>query len=365
MLTSFEVKTLKKGIIFLSLLFFIHHLSLWILTFYTKNYYLVDALENYDSAHYNKIINFGYDSRSIAFFPFYPFLIKGISLILPIPIALQFIGTIFSTFLFIIFLCLVFHLVGKNEQKYFDLPLYPTTILGFYFFIYSPSSFVFHTHHTESLFLLLTLLSLIIYKKNWAIASLLAGFCALTKNQGVVFAFCLAILITTEYKNYKEKIIKFIISGLISFSCFSIFLIFQYYKFDNFLAFMEAQKNWHFITSINEYVLGFFSLLKYKYLSRFEFIETLYFLFLFIFSFTLLKKEKPIFLYCFISLLMLPLQGTLINTYRYTCFLFPLLFVIGDYFSKKNKILIFVLVVFLFYLNHQMTRNYIMARWSY
>ncbi len=365
MLANFEVNSLKKGIILLSFLYFIHHLSLWTLTFYTKDYYLIDALQNYDSTHYNNIISDGYDKKSIAFFPFYPLLIKGISSILPIPIALQFIGTIFSTILFLIFLSLIYYLSQKKEKIYSDLSLYPSSILGFYFFIYSPSSFVFHTHHTESLFLILTLLSLIIYKKNWALASILAGFCALTKNQGIVFAFCLSILISCDYKNIKEKITKFIASGILSFACFSTFLIFQYYKFDNFLAFIEAQKNWHFITSFSEYISGFFSLLKYQYLSRFEFIETLYFLFLFIFSFTLLKKEKPIFLYCFISLLMLPLQGTLINTYRYTCFLFPMLFVIGDYFSKKNKILVFILIVFLFYLNHQMTRNYIMARWSY
>ena len=41
--------------------------------FLYKNYYLVDKIENYDSAHYNKIINFGYDSRSIAFFPILSF----------------------------------------------------------------------------------------------------------------------------------------------------------------------------------------------------------------------------------------------------------------------------------------------------
>jgi len=360
-----NILMLKYMKILLSI-FFIYHVSLWILTIETMpdmNLTYSKALSNWDSGWYNSIIKDGYDKNSIAFYPLYPLIIKLISLILPFNIPSEFIGAFFSTILFIIFNLILFKLF-KNKEKHPEW-MTPQTKYGYFFFLFAPVSYIFHSSHTESLFLLLSFVALFFSNKNWIIASVIAGLCALTKNQGVILSITIAWLAASNEALLINKYKKFILSGLISFSLYSLFLIYQYYIFSTPFAFMEAQKNWTYITSISEYFKAFFDIVRFKELTRFNIYAAIYYYFLIIYCFLIYKKSKPIFFYSLTCLLLLPLQGSLINAFRYTIFLFPLLFTLGDFLSKRNIIFLILLSVFLIYLNHQMTRNYVLTRWSY
>ncbi|WP_397600151.1 hypothetical protein [Silvanigrella sp.] len=357
-------ETFKKYIIILLIIYFLHHFSLWVLTIHSKDLTYQNALSNWDAAWYNSIINDGYNEKSIAFYPLYPFIIKVISILLPFQIPAQFIGTVFSSILFIIFNIFILKVINNRENH--PKWLIPQTKYGYFFFLFAPSSYIFHSSHTESLYLLLSFLAFYYTNKNWILASALAGLCALTKNQGIFLSIAIAWMIINSQEKISDKIKKFILSGLISFSFYSIFLIYQYISFSNPFAFLDAQKHFSSLTlSFSGYFKSFFEIIKFKELSRFSIYESIYFHILFILNFLLFKKSKPVFFYSLFCILITPSVFSLMNAFRYTIFIFPLLFTVGDFLSKRNIIFLILLTIFLIYLNHQMTRNYVLSRWSY
>jgi hypothetical protein len=353
----------KKMILFLPFILLCHHFSLWIVTSYSHDLKFIDILSNWDSGWYVSIVKNGYDLKSIAFYPLYPLAIKLLTFIAPDYMPIQIIGSIFSTILFSVFCILIYRLYLEKEK--YPTWLLPQSVFGFFFFLYAPASYIFHSNHTESLFLLLSFLSLFYAKKNWILASIFAGLCALTKNQGVILAITVALLCASNYNEKIKKIKVFIFSGIISGAFFSLFLIFQALYLSNPFAFIQAQSHWDHVSSIAGYFNTFLEIARFKEIPRFYLIEIIFYYVFLAGSILLYKKSKAVFLYAIVSLLLMPMQASLINVFRFSIFIFPLYFVVGDFIFKRNKIIIIMLFIFLIYLNHQMARNYILSRWSY
>lgn len=359
-----DKKYFKNYIIILLAIYFIYHFSLWILTIHSMDLTYQKSLSNWDAEWYNQIVQDGYNEKSIAFYPLYPFLIKFISIILPFNIPPQYIGVIFSSILFLLFNIFILKIISSKEKH--PEWLTPQTKYGYFFFLFAPVSYIFHSSHTESLYLLLSFMAFYFADKRWFFASILAGLCALTKNQGILLSIAIAWLIVNTQDKISDKIKKFILSGITSFSMYSLFLIYQYFLFSNIFSFLEAQKYFLNITStFSEYFTAFFDIIRYKELTRFSIYETIYFYILFTLNLLLFKKSKPVFFYTLTCLLITPTVFSLMNGFRYTIFLFPLIFTVGDFLSKRNIIFLVILTIFLLYLNHQMTRNYVLTRWSY
>ncbi len=59
------------------------------------------------------------------------------------------------------------------------------------------------------------------------------------------------------------------------------------------------------------------------------------------------------------------LQGELINSFRFSAILFPLLFFIGDRLSSLKGHYKIGILVTLILINHAVTRNYALNRWAY
>ena len=161
------------------------------------------------------------------------------------------------------------------------------------------------------------------FYKNWIPAAILAGLCALTKNQGVILSICLAFLSASNMPSIKEKIRVFILSGFISGSIFSVFLIYQNYIFTTPFAFIQAQEYWGHIES----KLGFFRTFILQNpdqninIDTFEHHGMLYLMLLF--SIPLWRLCKPIFFYCVLCQFIQAFQGDFANSFRFSSFLFP------------------------------------------
>lgn len=353
----------KYFVLFLTFTLFFHHFSLLFLTSFTHKITIQNILGNWDSAWYSSIVQNSYDNTSIAFFPLYPLCVKILSILTINYIPINILGTIFSSILFIIF-CYFIHKLFSEKEKHPSW-LIPQTNFGFFFFIYGPASYIFHTNHTESLFLLLSFFALYFSNKNWILASIFAGFCSLTKNQGVILAIIIAALCSSNINSKGQKIKIFVSSGIISGLIFIPFLIYQYLKFSTPFAFIYAQENWGHQPSLIKYFSTFLEILRYKDISKFYIYEIILYYTLLMSTILIFKKSKLIFLYAISLLLLNPLQGNLITVFRFTIFIFPLYFSLGDFISKRNKIIILIIFILAIYINHQMTRNYYLSRWCY
>lgn len=140
--------------------------------YWIRNFY---HLLNFDGVHYQKIAQYGYNLKfSTAFFPLYPLLIKGIS-----SISFGFFSlpqsALFTSFIcFIASVCLLYRLTKSNK-----------VVLSLLLF---PLSFFFLAGYTESLFLFLSLLTYLLFKKKKYFWTGVVGyFTTLTRFYGILF----------------------------------------------------------------------------------------------------------------------------------------------------------------------------------
>jgi hypothetical protein len=152
---------------------------------------------NFDGVHYLTIINKGYFGTGLiqAFFPLFPLIIKYLNFANNSLIT----GLIISNILAYL-LIISFYLFAKTFfKKHAWLSLF--VLLTF------PSSFFFGAFYTESLFLILVLLSFIMAnKKKWLWAGILASLASATRVIGIVLIPALLI----EYLLGNETLFNFI-----------------------------------------------------------------------------------------------------------------------------------------------------------
>jgi len=341
-----------------------HHFSLWFLISVKHNIAWADILDNWDAGWYNQIISNGYTDQSRAFYPLYPFLIETFYSITGTPP--QFLGAFISLLLFATFIYLVgkFTLPGKPNSL-----LAPATSMGWFLFIYSPGSFVFHSHHTEALFLLLSFGAFFLCtKKQFYTAAVVGGICALTRNQGILVSFTVGIWAAQsvfQQNNKSKSIVSFLNVGIISGGIFSIFLLYQWFETGNFFYFLGAQSNWAHIDSPHQWFATLWFGNDWQNTNTGSILHHIWFFVMLLAAFLLWKKNKPLGIYGFLSLFVMTFQGELTNSFRFSVVIFPVLFALGDWLSKRPKIVRISVVIVLIALNHMVTRNYALHRWAY
>lgn len=135
---------------------------------------LPEVLNHWDSEWYTRIVIDGYDPASLAYFPLYPALVRTLTTGFRSPITVPLVGAGLSLVLFATFVWMVQR--ASRDLVLVQRGLAPSTLLGWAFFLYSPASYVFHTHHTESLFLVLSFGAFVLAaREQWLGAALLAG----------------------------------------------------------------------------------------------------------------------------------------------------------------------------------------------
>lgn len=203
-----EAFVLRPRIIFLTAAVWLalHGIIWWLVYQFEPTIYPYarSMLEYWDAWHYNAIIKEGYSGIRWAFYPLYPMLVKALAWSTGLRARPEIAGTIFSTLAFAAFCSMQAWLAAAPDEK--QGLLKPVSVWGWLFFLFSPASWVFHSHHTESLFLLLSFAALLASSRgSWKTAALIAGLCALMRNQGVFLAVAVALDSAWRHKEFRQR----------------------------------------------------------------------------------------------------------------------------------------------------------------
>ncbi|MBZ4419715.1 hypothetical protein [Myxococcus sp. RHSTA-1-4] len=338
------------------------HLTIWRWIAFRRHQSLGHILSYWDAAYYTAIARDGYSGGLFAFYPAYPLTVGFLAKLLGIT-EVQWLGAVFSTVLFAGFLFFCFR-ASQRE----DAPegLTPKSRLGWLFLLFSPVSYVFHSHHTESLFLLLSFLSFFFSGTRRPVwGGVFAALCALTRNQGVFVVGMSALLAAWVETAPARRVRALLIAGGLGALGILGFLTFQYVVAGTPFAFMKAQENWAHVASaggaLKTLVFGnpWQSTDPYNvlwYVAWWGFL---------IGAVLLARRQPALGLYALLCLLVQLLQGEFVNTFRFVAPIFPLLFFLGDGCAKRPRWLQFAAVLGLFLLNVATARHYGLGEWAY
>lgn len=300
---------------------------------------------NFDGEHFVSIAQSGYKSLEYAFFPLYP---KIISVALPYfkeqLFAAILLGQITSS-LFFLGAMIVFYKLLRLD--YFFIESLGVIILLLVF----PTSFFFSAVYSESLFLLLTLLSFYFgRKKNWLLAAVFGGAATLSRFWGVLIFPALLI----EAWVLREQLKRVFWLLLIPISLLG-YMIYLQINFGDYLAFYHQQlvvgeQHQSGVVLLPQvfyrYLKILFSLEKnsYKYFNLLlEFLLGILFLFLPIYGY--FKKIRLSYLFFALSGYLLPtIQGSFSSMPRYILVLFPS-FIALYYLIEKIPLLFKLLLI--------------------
>jgi len=192
-----------------------------------------DLWSRWDSAYYIEIATQGYNHKNVAFYPFYPFLIRICNVITSNG---HVSGLIIANISYVLAMVILFRytkeLFGKNiaNNTIFAISIFPT-------------SFFFSSVYSESTFLLVIVLSCYFFhKEKYFLASLFGALAASTRNPGIMLfpTFILSFLMK-EYRNSYRNQLKIFYFFIILFG-FGTYLYLQYIYVHNPFEFLKAQK---------------------------------------------------------------------------------------------------------------------------
>jgi hypothetical protein len=322
-------------------------------------------LSHWDAGWYRSIAESGYTVQSAAFYPLFPFLSAMLSWVTGLPSV--FAGTLLSTVCYLIFVACVVSclrrpgvLVGRGAT------LLPVTPMAWVVFVFSPASYTFHSHHTESLFLLLSFLSLWAgAEKRLLPAALLGGLAALTRNQGVLVAAAAACLVVRDDSGWRRRIGRFAACGLVSGCIYAAYPAHLWWKLGDPLAFMAAQAKWTHARSAVELFRTFLLLNPWQGLSLGNLLHHAMVIVLAGFGVMLARRSPALAVYGLGTVLLFPLQAEFASTFRFGAVLFPTLFLAGDCAARLPWWAKASLMVGIVCLNGAVTYAYAIGRWAY
>lgn len=308
---------------------------------------------NFDGVHYIMIAQNGY--RSIfsgitqAFFPFYPILIKYLNFLIR---NYLFSGLIISNLFFLLSL-LVF--------KKLLIELKINSIYPLLFLLIFPTSYYFGAVYNESLFLFLSLMSvLMIKKKKWLLSSFLIGFSTATRITGVFLITPLLGEYLLRVKNDKKKLFNALIYGLISLSGLIIYSFYLNKYFHDPFYFATVQQKFGASRQTDKIILLYQVIWRYIkmfltvkkqsllfYTISQEFIFAIVGFALLIFGFYK-SINKRYLLYSFLAFLLPTLTGNFSSMPRYIIVLFPIYIILDKILKNwQKKILLFIFSILL------------------
>ncbi len=297
----------------------------------------------WDSFWYTSISRHGYTfseskNSSIAFFPLYPMVIKGAHYVSGVrEDKLSFGLNVIFSFLATLYL---YRLMRMDYCEKKSLAVIAV-------FLSFPPTYFFLSGYPDILFTLLAIVSLYFgRKKQWGRAGIAAGLLAITKPYGI---FMLPVL-GLEYLWSHDWNIKILLKKIdwlplmLPTLSFGGFILFNYLKFHNPIAFLEAQQTWG--RTLSNPAAALFEEAKYylfsgNILTGSNFPYVIY-LGSFIFSIAafVLAYSRVRKTYLFFSALLLLsalLTGTLTSWGRYMLLGFPVLIGPALYLAEKKR----------------------------
>lgn len=343
----------KRTLLLFATLTVIHFL-IWIVAGSKANESLIQVLQHWDASWYLKIAREGYDNSSSAFLPLFPLILRSFALgSLEVTVWL---GTLFSTLVFMQTLR-----IFADAEKFDPEP----SLWGRYLLILSPASYIFHSVHTESLFLLLSVLAFAaLQRRRLLYAALWVGLASLERHQGVFLAIGIAIGFAVEAK---QGFKGFLLVGVISGAIWSLGPIFHLWEGRGLFSALSAHEStWYVAESIGTYFKTFILANPIQNTGVGSLIhQAFYFLLLATAFFLLYLKQWAAASYTLLSLLVMPLQGELVDSFRFGAVLFPVFFVLGDRLAKVSPLIRWSIIVAFGVLNLQVAWQYATMRWAY
>jgi hypothetical protein len=335
------------------------HLVVWAVAASVRGIGFETLLLHYDAAWYASIATKGYSGAAWAFYPLWPAVVSVVTRVVPLGVA--FVQALVASACFALTIRLFF---TDPELK---TPLVPETRLGWLVFVLTPASYVFHSGHTEALFLLLVTAAFVQASRGaWLAAAVLAGLSALTRNQGTFVAVAVGIM-SYRAAPAGSRVQRFLSSGVVSACFFALYPLYQYLQTGDPFTAVKSQGNWtqsHGIGDVlKTLVLGNRDN-PWEWATR---ARHPWFLGYLAACYAYFKKTRDLALTVFFLgcvLVVLP-QGTVSNLFRYTVVLSALMFFVGDALSKKHVAWQAALLVATLYFHAELTWNYGVRRWPY
>lgn len=356
----------SRALIWTSVLAVAAHWLIWTVICVKNGSACADCLNHWDSSWYTRIVTEGYRDQSWAFFPLYPSIVATANVIVGSSIPVPILGTLIATVIFFLFV----HLSAKNleEPAVIASGLVPTSQAAWFAFLLSPASYIFTSHHTEALFLLLSFGALVMAaRQRWLAAAVIAGLASLTRVQGIFVAVAVAYWALRPVVHARFQPTRFIVSGVISGAMFSLWLIYQHHVAGNAMAFISAHDIWahRAIGDLSVVLQGFFIANPWQQHSVGTYLHHLGF-FLLVWSAWLCRKlPSAVVLYLVLSLAIIPWQGEFVDVYRFGAVLFPALYMLGEQTKALPALLRYGLFAVALALNLAVTYAYAIQRWAY
>lgn len=315
--------------------------------------FLLYPFGNFDGAYYLLIAQNGYTINA-GFFPLFPLSIALLSPtignILPSELSYYFSAITLVTIFFFLSLIFMYKLILLDFKK-------NIAFLSIVFLLVFPTSFFFASIYSESLFLLLSLMSFYFArKKRWFISCVFAGLLSITRIVGI--AILPAILyeyVKYEKSKFKIKILSFFLIplGLLGY------MVFNLLKWGNPFYFIVAQGKFQNNRTVDSVILLPQTIFRYiKILLTLNpniyewwiaLIEISVFIFAVIFLYVSWKKRIR-FSYILFGILTLTFpvsSGTLSGIPRYVLPVFPIFIALSLIENRLIKIFYFVFSIIL------------------
>lgn len=355
-----------KNIKIIVLIFLIWRVLLFIPLFFTQfipvraGFIFTSPWANFDGIHYLNIATQGYTTDA-RFMPLYPLIIKLFSYLIPSPFI---VGFILSNIFFLASLYVLMKLLGLDYDK-------KRITLTIVFLLLFPTSFFFGSVYSESLFLLLTLLSFYFARrKQWILAGLFGALSSATRVVGIIILPVLFVeYIIRKQKNVKDLLgILFVPLGIISYA------IYNFLRWGNPFYFLQAQGELSNGRAVNaiilppqliyRYIKIFFTVSPAQYDWWIALLEFSVFWFGAILIYVM-WKQKIRFSYLVFTILgmLIPVvSGTLTGYPRYILPLFPLFIVMSGVKNKAFQIIyVGISIILSFMLLALFARGYYIA----
>lgn len=320
--------------------------------------FLLSPFANFDGAYYLLIAAKGYTVNA-GFFPLFPLLIHLLSPVFgnkPFLTAEFLAGNLLVGAGFFLALIIFYKLIRLDYRE-------NIAILSIIFLLIFPTSFFFASIYSESLFLLLSLLSFYFArKKKWIWAGIAGGFLSATRIVGIAMW---PALLYEYFKQNKNKLsIKLIPLFFAPFGL-TAYVIYNTYRWGDPFYFIEAQGNFQNNRSVDSIILPTQTIFRYfKILTTVNpriyewwvaFFELSFFILALILLFIAWKKKvRASYLIFGLLCLFIPsLTGTLSGIPRYVSIIFPIFITLALIKNKGFKIIYFTVsavLLFIFFM---------------
>lgn len=325
----------------------------------------VPYFARWDSGWYASVAQGGYvleeGKSNLAFFPLYPLLIRAVHTALPINYF--WLGQIIALIAVIIGMCVWYRLarLDYSEQR---------SKLSLLYLIAFPTSFFLISVYSESVFLLLLLLSFYFARKQkWLYAVLCAGLLTATRVVGIFIIPALLFEYLAQ-KDFKFQNIKKDAGLLLLIPLpFLAFLLFSHLRFGNALApFLAQQEFARQVTLIPVHVWSYLhdtldvagTVMKKQFYIFYDLAALVVFLFLIIWAWVKQAVRRSYLVFAIFALLLPVFSGTLTSLSRYVLVLFPAFFALASFQNRYFKIIYFIIAIPLL-----LTAAYQFVRWQW